>query len=73
VDNLIEFLHEYVMGDQLEIVYITDCKETVIGLKDSKSNQVFIVGAKHDLTFIQKHKKSYDKGKHKDLIDKNNS
>lgn len=50
--SLCEWLHESVAGKTLEIVHITDLNKTVIGLKDSGSSEVFIVGNMHDLTFI---------------------
>ena len=50
--TLLEWIHESVKGDTLDIVKITDLKTTTIGLKDSKSNEVFILGNMHDLTFI---------------------
>lgn len=47
-----DWLHNSVMGSSLEIVKITDLNKTVLGLKDTKSDEVFIVGNMHDLTFI---------------------
>lgn len=49
--NLLDWIHNSAKGDTLEIVKITDMKNTVLGLKDSKSSEVFILGHLHDLTF----------------------
>jgi hypothetical protein len=50
--SLTDWPHNSVKGDKLEIVKITDLERTVLGLKDEKSDEVFIVGNLHDLTFI---------------------
>jgi hypothetical protein len=50
--SLTEWLHESIKGDMLEVVLITDLNKTVLGLKDTKSRETFIVGNMHDLTFI---------------------
>lgn len=52
MENFTEWLHESVKGESLEIVKITDYNKTVLGLKDSGSDEVFIIGNTHDLTFI---------------------
>jgi hypothetical protein len=52
MENFAEWLHESVKGKSLEIVKITDYNKTVLGLKDSGSDEVFIIGSTHDLTFI---------------------
>jgi hypothetical protein len=50
--TLVEWIHESVKGPHLEIVKVTDCHVTILGLKDPKSDEVFVLGNMHDLTFL---------------------
>lgn len=52
--SLVDWVHNSVVGETLEVVHITDCETTVLGLKDTKGSEVFIIGNMHDLTFILK-------------------
>jgi hypothetical protein len=50
--TLLDWIHNGTKSDNLKIVKVTDLKNTVLGLQDEKTGDVFIVGNLHDLTFI---------------------
>jgi len=52
IARLIHWIHEWVEGDQLKIVYIHDGDICTIGLSDSKSKQVFLLGSMFDLQHL---------------------
>lgn len=68
MQKLLDWLHENVRGQELEIVYITDMDKTVMGLKDKGTNQVFIVGNNHDLTYIVNDKRDRPEYPHSEAM-----
>lgn len=52
--RFVNWLHEYVKGDKLKIVYIHDNKQCTLGLSDSETNQVFLIGSSFDLGHVIK-------------------
>jgi hypothetical protein len=52
VTLFLDWLHNVVKNDSLEIIHVTNGKETSIGLYDSKTKTTFNVGVLHDLSFL---------------------